>query len=40
MTQTPSPAIQAFFDEPTNTISYLVSDPATRRAAVSISLAG
>jgi glyoxylase-like metal-dependent hydrolase (beta-lactamase superfamily II) len=34
MTQTPQPAIQAFFDEPTNTISYLVSDPVTRRAAV------
>jgi glyoxylase-like metal-dependent hydrolase (beta-lactamase superfamily II) len=30
----PTPAIRAFFDEPTNTISYLVSDPATRRAAV------
>ena len=28
------PAIQAFFDEPTNTVSYLVSDPGTRRAAV------
>jgi glyoxylase-like metal-dependent hydrolase (beta-lactamase superfamily II) len=27
-------AIQAFFDEPTNTVSYLVSDPVTRRAAV------
>jgi glyoxylase-like metal-dependent hydrolase (beta-lactamase superfamily II) len=26
--------VQAFFDEATNTISYLVSDPATRRAAV------
>ncbi len=26
--------IQAFFDEPTNTVSYLVSDPATKRAAV------
>ena len=26
--------IEAFFDEPTNTISYLVSDPATRIAAV------
>ena len=26
--------IQAFFDEPTNTISYLVADPATRQAAV------
>jgi len=31
---TVAPAIQAFFDEPTNTVSYLVSDPATRRAAV------
>jgi glyoxylase-like metal-dependent hydrolase (beta-lactamase superfamily II) len=29
-----APAIRAFFDEPTNTVSYLVSDPATRRAAV------
>lgn len=28
------PEIQAFFDEPTNTVSYLVFDPATRRAAV------
>jgi len=28
------PIIQAFFDEPTNTISYLVTDPATRVAAV------
>lgn len=28
------PAIRAFFDPPTNTISYLVSDPETRRAAV------
>lgn len=26
--------IQAFFDEATNTVSYLVSDPATRKAAV------
>jgi glyoxylase-like metal-dependent hydrolase (beta-lactamase superfamily II) len=26
--------ITAFFDEPTNTVSYLVSDPATRRAAI------
>ncbi len=26
--------IRAFFDEPTNTVSYLVTDPATRRAAV------
>jgi glyoxylase-like metal-dependent hydrolase (beta-lactamase superfamily II) len=28
------PAIQAFFDAPTNTVSYLISDPATGRAAV------
>jgi glyoxylase-like metal-dependent hydrolase (beta-lactamase superfamily II) len=28
------PLIRAFFDEPTNTISYLVADPATRQAAV------
>jgi glyoxylase-like metal-dependent hydrolase (beta-lactamase superfamily II) len=28
------PEIRAFFDEPTNTVSYLVSDPATKRAAV------
>lgn len=27
------PIIQAFFDEPTNTVSYLVADPATRKAA-------
>jgi len=26
--------IQAFFDEPTNTVTYLVSDPQTRQAAV------
>jgi glyoxylase-like metal-dependent hydrolase (beta-lactamase superfamily II) len=26
--------IKAFFDEPTNTVSYLVSDPATRQGAV------
>ena len=31
---TEKPAIRAFFDEPTNTISYLVSDPATGQAAV------
>jgi glyoxylase-like metal-dependent hydrolase (beta-lactamase superfamily II) len=31
---TGAPAIQAFFDEPTNTVSYLVSDPATKHAAV------
>lgn len=30
----PAPAIRAFFDEPTNTVSYLVSDPGTRQAAV------
>jgi glyoxylase-like metal-dependent hydrolase (beta-lactamase superfamily II) len=29
-----SPTIQAFFDEPTNTVSYLVADAATGRAAV------
>ncbi|MCS3725314.1 MBL fold metallo-hydrolase [Bradyrhizobium betae] len=28
------PIIRAFFDEPTNTISYLVADPATQAAAV------
>jgi glyoxylase-like metal-dependent hydrolase (beta-lactamase superfamily II) len=28
------PVIEAFFDEPTNTISYLVGDPATHIAAV------
>lgn len=28
------PIIQAFFDEPTNTISYLVTDPKTRKSAV------
>jgi len=26
--------IRAFFDEPTNTVSYLVTDPVSRRAAV------
>ena len=31
---TGQPHIQAFFDEPTNTVSYLVSDPATGQAAV------
>lgn len=31
---TAKPIIEAFFDEPTNTISYLVADPATRVAAV------
>ena len=28
------PIIRAFFDEPTNTVSYLVADPATKKAAV------
>jgi len=31
---TAKPLIQAFFDEPTNTVSYLVADPATKKAAV------
>ena len=29
-----TPRIEAFFDEPTFTITYLVSDPASRRAAI------
>ncbi len=29
-----APAIKAFFDEPTNTVSYLVADPKTKRAAI------
>ena len=28
------PAIKAFFDKPTNTVTYLVSDPVSKRAAV------
>ena len=28
------PVIRAFFHEPTNTVSYIVADPATRQAAV------
>jgi glyoxylase-like metal-dependent hydrolase (beta-lactamase superfamily II) len=28
------PEIRAFFDEPTNTVSYLIADPDTKRAAV------
>jgi len=28
------PIIRAFFDEPTNTVSYIVADPATRQAAI------
>jgi glyoxylase-like metal-dependent hydrolase (beta-lactamase superfamily II) len=31
---TSAPLIRAFFDEPTNTVSYLVADPVTRHAAV------
>ena len=29
-----TPTVQAFFDEATNTISYLVSDPASGVAAI------
>lgn len=31
---TGKPMIQAFFDEPTNTVSYLVADPSAKQAAV------
>ena len=34
MTHAPAPIIRAFFDEPTNTVSYLVADPATKKAAI------
>jgi glyoxylase-like metal-dependent hydrolase (beta-lactamase superfamily II) len=34
MAATAKPEIRAFFDEPTNTVSYLVWDPATKEAAV------
>jgi len=34
MANAAKPAIQAFFDEPTNTVSYLVSDPVTRKGGV------
>ncbi|MCB1489448.1 MAG: MBL fold metallo-hydrolase, partial [Bauldia sp.] len=34
MTTSAKPVVRAFFDEPTNTASYLVSDPATKHAAV------
>ncbi len=34
MTATAKPMIRAFFDEPTNTVSYLVWDPASREGAV------
>ena len=30
----PRPYVTAFFDEATNTVSYVVADPATRAAAV------
>ena len=33
-TQPGKPVIRGFFDEPTNTISYLVADPATGKAAI------
>ena len=29
----PEPFIRAFFDEPTNTVSYIVADPDTKQAA-------
>lgn len=29
-----APSVRAFFDEPTNTITYIVSDPSTKRAAI------
>lgn len=29
-----APVIEAFFDEPTNTVTYLVADPSTKKAAV------
>ena len=34
MAPTVKPEIKAFFDEPTNTVSYLVWDAATKDAAV------
>lgn len=34
MTARTRPDIRAFFDEPTNTVSYLIADPETKRAAV------
>ena len=33
-TMTKKPLIRAFFDEPTNTVSYLVADPETRSITV------
>ncbi len=32
----PEPVIQAFFDEPTNTVSYIVADPETKQPPSSI----
>ncbi|WP_300974869.1 MBL fold metallo-hydrolase [Sphingomonas sp. LHG3406-1] len=32
--QLPAPQVKAFFDEPTFTVSYVVSDPQTKRAAI------
>src|SRR5258706_11108512 len=34
MSTSKAPGIRGFFDEPTNTISYLVWDPETKRGAV------
>jgi glyoxylase-like metal-dependent hydrolase (beta-lactamase superfamily II) len=34
ITETKRPDIQAFFDNATNTVTYLVTDPATKRAAI------
>lgn len=34
MTPLQKPVIRAFFDDPTNTVSYLVADPATKEAAI------
>jgi glyoxylase-like metal-dependent hydrolase (beta-lactamase superfamily II) len=34
MAMTATPEIRAFFDEPTNTVSYLVADPQAKEAAV------
>src|SRR5690554_5913247 len=28
------PEVEAFFDEPTNTVSYIVADPATKKCAI------
>ena len=34
MTATAKPEVRGFFDEPTNTVSYLIWDPATKSGAV------